>query len=339
MPVELIKGEFSEEAHKALAALDGASAANTKKINDFLDKQEEANQKLISDLAVKAKTEKEAEDRMNVIEVELKRLPIGNPEVNSKKEELKAYHLFMTKGDKNLSEAELKFLRTDVDPDGGFLVPVEQDLAVSIKKITEISNVRAVAKVRTLNAKTLRLSTRSTLLSGGWAGEAEEGVDSNSTYGREELTAKKLQVSSAITVEELQDATPNMISEINSDVVERFAQLEGLAFVNGDSNKKPEGFMINEDIPSIDSGQATTFDFDNLIDLTGELKKGYDPIYAFNRQTLAFIRKLKDDAGNYIWRQGNLGAGIPNAINGDPYIILQDMPSINCFYLQKLPCC
>ncbi len=135
-------------------------------------------------------------------------------------------------------------------------------------------------------------------------------------------------MSSAITIEELQDATPNMVSEINSDVTERFAQLEGTAFVNGDSNKKPEGFMVNSDIPSINSGSAATFDFDNLITLTGELKEGYDPMYAFNRQTLAFIRKLKDDAGNYIWRQGNLGAGIPNAINGDPYIILQDMPNI-----------
>ena len=98
-----------------------------------------------------------------------------------------------------MSQAELKYLRTNSNVDGGFLVPSEQDSEI-IKPMTEISDVRSLAKVRTLNSKTLKLSTRASLLTGGWAGEGETGLSSNSTYGRQELTAKRLTVSSAITV-------------------------------------------------------------------------------------------------------------------------------------------
>ncbi len=316
--------ETNQDAQmKALAALEGASEAQAKKINDFLDAQEAKNQELVAKEAEAKKAEAALEEKIDSLEAEIKRAPLGTDEAEAKKAEAKAFQNYFAKG-----VVDSKYLRTDINPDGGYLVPVEQDLTPSIRKITEISNVRALAKVRTMNAKTLRLSTRSSLLSGGWAGEGETGIDSCSTYGREELVAKKLQVSCGITIEELQDATPNMISEIGSDVNERFAQMEGAAFVNGDGSKKPEGFMFNTDIASIDSGDASEITFDSLIDLTGELKTGYDPVYVFNRRTLAAIRKLKDGASAYIWRAGNLGAGIPNTINGVSYAILEDMPDI-----------
>ena len=318
-----IKDTSQEAQMKALAALEGASESQAKKINEFLDSQEAKNQELVKAQAESKKEKDELESKFNSLEAELKRAPIGSDEAESKKAELSAFKNFFSTG-----AVDTKYLRTDINPDGGYLVPVEQDLTPSIRKITEISNVRALAKVRTMNAKTLRLSTRSSLLTGGWAGEGELGIDSCSTYGREELVAKKLQVSCGITVEELMDATPNMISEIGSDVNERFTQMEGAAFVNGDGSKKPEGFMFNPDITSIDSGDANAITFDSLIDLTGELKTGYNPVYVFNRRTLAAIRKLKDGASNYIWRAGNLGAGVPNSINGVSYAILEDMPDI-----------
>jgi HK97 family phage major capsid protein len=322
MTIETIK-DPSNESYKALEALQGASEAQSKKINEFLDSQESKNQELVAKQAETLKAASELEEKMGSLEAEIKRSPMGSDEAESKKSEMKAFSEFFSKG-----SVDTKYLRTDINPDGGYLVPVEQDLGLSIKNITEISNVRSLAKVRTMNAKTLRLSTRSSLLTAGWAGEGEVGIDSFSNYGKEELVAKKLQVSCGITIEELQDATPNMISEIGSDVNERFAQVEGASFVNGDGSKKPEGFMFNADITSINSGDASLITFDSLISLTGELKTGYNPVYAFNRRTLADIRKLKDGAGAYIWRAGNLGAGLPNTINGVSYAILEDMPDI-----------
>lgn len=325
---------MSEEIQKTnelLSALrkshEEGNVALESKLNAKLDAQEAKNIALNEALNAERKSREEGESKMSALEADLKRGNFGAEEKESKNHELKAYESFFIKGDRGLSDAEMKYLRTDSNVDGGYLVPVEQD-ALLIKKITEVSDVRSVAKVRTLNAKTLKLSTRSSLLTGGWAGEGETGLTDNSTYGREELTAKKLTVSSAITVEELQDANINMINEINADVLEGFRQLEGAAFVNGTGSKQPEGFMTDSNIGSINSGLAAALTFDSLLSVTGELKTGYNPIYAFNRRTLATIRTMKDGSGAYIWQAGNLAAGVPNSIGGTSYAIFEDMPDI-----------
>ena len=322
-----------KEMNEALGALRKQVESSTpdqgvvKRCNDFLDGQETKNQELTKNLSEERKSREDLEEKMVSIEADLKRGSLGSEVKQSKEAELKVYDTFFRRGEKQISQEEMKYLRTDSNVDGGFLVPSEQSSDI-IKKITEISDVRSLAKVRTLNAKTLKLPTRSTLLTGGWAGEGETGLSSNSTYGRQELTAKRLTVSSAITAEELQDANVDMVNEINSDVRESFAQLKGRAFINGDGVKQPEGFMTNADITSINSGDANLLSFDSLISVTGQVVKGYNPVYAFNRLTLANIRTMKNGFGAYVWQSGNLAAGIPNAIAGTSYSVLNDMPNI-----------
>jgi HK97 family phage major capsid protein len=296
-------------------------------LNAKLDAQEIKNANLVKTIALEKKAREDGEAKLAAFEADMKRGNLQGSDKEVKKLEMKAFENLIIKGSHRLSDAEMKYLRTDSNVDGGYLVPIEQSSEI-IKKITEVSDVRAFAKVRTLNAKTLRLSTRSALLTGGWAGEAEEGLTNNSQYGREELVAKKLTVSSAITIEELQDAGVNMVNEMSSDVRERFAQLKGASFVNGTGSKQPEGFMANADITSIVSGNAALLTYDSLIKVTGELKTGYNPIYAFNRRTLANIRTMKDGNGAYIFQAGNLGAGVPNQIGGSSYAVLEDMPDI-----------
>ena len=320
------------QVNEALAALRAEvksfapDQAVIKKCNDFLDAQETKNQDLTTKLSEERKSREDLQEKMVSLEADLKRGSLGSDEKDSIEAEMKSYENFIMKGE-SISQEELKYLRTNVNVDGGFLVPTEQSTEI-IKKITEISDVRSLAKVRTLNAKTLKLSTRSALLTGGWAGEGETGLTSNSQYGRLELTGKRLTVSSAITVEELQDANVNMVNEINSDVRESFAQLKGASFVNGNGVAQPEGFMTNADITSINSGDGSLLTFDSLIKVTGQIKTGYNPMYAFNRLTLADIRTMKDGSGAYIWQSGNLAAGVPNAIAGTSYAVLNDMPNI-----------
>jgi HK97 family phage major capsid protein len=297
------------------------------KIESILAKNEEDSQELTKSLKEAEKKSAELEERYNSLEAEVKRVPLCGDADEEKKAELKAFESFIVKGEDFLGEAEKKYLRTDVNSDGGYLVPVQQESEI-IKQITEISPIRNIAKVRTMGAKTMRMPVRSALVAGGWVGEGEQDSLSNSTYGNEELTAKGLQVTVQITRHELQDATPNMVAEIGSDVAESFAQVEGAAFVNGDGSEKPEGFMFDSRVGEINSGDAGNLTFDSLISVTGEIKTGYSPVYGFNRKTLAVIRGLKDGASNYVWRQGNLGAGIPNSIMGSPYVEIPDMPDI-----------
>jgi HK97 family phage major capsid protein len=317
-----------DEVHVALKELreemdkKSPDLSKVEKLEEICDAHEAKSQELVKNMTEEKAAREELEAKFKELEADASRPNLAAESKNEALEELKAFENYVVKGD-----LEEKYLRTDVNSDGGYLVPIQQESEI-IKKITEISPIRQVAKVRTMGSKTMRMPVRSALVSGSWVGEGVEDSLSASTYGREELVAKSLQVTVQITRHELQDATPNMVAEINSDVAEAFAQLEGTAFVNGNGVEKPSGFMTDSRVSEINSGSASTISFDNFAELEGQLKTGYSAIYGFNRSTLATVRNLKDGAGAYIWRAGNLGAGIPNSINGTSYIEIPDMADI-----------
>lgn len=224
-------------------------------------------------------------------------------------------------------DAEQKaLLRTDSDTAGGYLVPSEMDNTI-VKKITEVSDIRSIARVRTIAAKSMEVPVRATIPAATYEGEGESGGDSNSTYENETLTTFRQTFSTPITMDMLMDSAFSMESEIMSDASEAFAKGEGAAFVNGTGHKQPSGFLQDARIGGLTSSTAGTIDADDVILITGELKTGYSPVYVFNRRTLAFLRTLKATDGNFLWQPG-LNGVVANTINGFPYLIADDMPDI-----------
>lgn len=323
--------DFEQKHLEALNALRDEtkklSPEQKSEINKLLDSQEEKNQAKLRELNEKSKKIEELEDRYNSLEADLKR-GLGGEEKQAKTQELKAFETYLRKQSQFLGQEELKYLRTDVDSEGGYLVPSPLEGEI-IKKITEISNLRSVARVRPMSTKTSSTPSRTNIVSAGMVGEGETDTLSNSKYGLEKLIAKKCQVTSQSSVDELEDAGYDVLNLMSQDVAETMAQLEGSQFVNGNgAGNNCEGFLTNSNVPFIVSSVADKITFDSLIHATGQLKYGYNPIYAFNRKTLAEIRKLKDGEGGYLWQAGNLAAGVPNQLNGYNYIILPDMPDI-----------
>jgi HK97 family phage major capsid protein len=127
----------------------------------------------------------------------------------------------------------------------------------------------------------------------------------------------------------LMDSSFDMQSEIMQDAGESFAQGEGSGFVVGTGFKQPEGFTVNADVlaNARTSAVSATIGFDDMMNLTGDLKTGYNPVYVLNRTTLAFLRTLKGGDGHPLWMPGMNGM-VMNTINGFPYLIANDMPDI-----------
>lgn len=321
--------ELRATYEKGAAKLDALDMAKIEKCQNFLDAQEIKNQELQKEINLKNQSIEDLNSKMNSLEADLKRGVFNSAEEKqAKTQELKAFETYLRKANQFISTEELKYLRTDVDSEGGYLVPsvVAGDI---IKKITEISNIRSVATVRPMSSKSLSTPSRTNIVSAGMVGEGESDSLSNSKYGLEKLVAKKGQVTSQASIEELEDATYDVMNLMASDVAEEFARLEGAQFVNGSgAGNNCEGFMSNANIASINSGSSSAITFDSLIEVTGELKTGYSPIYGFNRRTLAEIRTLKNSTNNYLWQAGNLAAGVPNQLSGYNYIILNDLPDI-----------
>jgi HK97 family phage major capsid protein len=146
--------------------------------------------------------------------------------------------------------------------------------------------------------------------------------------GNEEIPLNKLSVYSIVTNELLMDSEFNVASEVQMDVAEDFAQLEGAGFINGvAANNEPEGILTNSSIQQVETKVAGQIDLDTFINTQGELKSGYDGSWMMNRRTIAKVRLLKDGQGQYLWNPDNT-AGQPLTLLGDTVISAIDVPDV-----------
>ena len=82
-------------------------------------------------------------------------------------------------------------------------------------------------------------------------------------------------------------------------------------------------------LQKIITGAAGQITGDNLIDLIHALKAGYraNGTWMMGNLTVAYMRKLKDKEGNYLWRPG-LEAGAPSVLLGYGITENEDMPDV-----------
>lgn len=330
MTQEVTIQEVKEAVHELQQTINSKGAIDQEKldkINVTLDAHEAANQEVVTQLKQAEKHEEEFKERIEALELELARAAPAAGKNYKETDEYKALDDYIKKGwDMNV---ELKAtLRTDNDTSGGYLVPTEMDNMIT-KKITEVSAIRSIARVRTISSKSLEMPIRNTIPTATYEGEGETGADSVSAYDNETLTAFRQTFTSPITKDMLMDSAFDMEAEIMSDAAEAFAKGEGNGFVVGTGFKQPEGFLVNATVVANarTSTTSATIDPEDVIFLTGDLKVGYDPVYVMNRSTLAFLRTLKSTTGQFLWQPG-LNGPVANTLNGFPYLIAQDMPDI-----------
>ena len=280
------------------------------------------------------------------IESAMKRIGNGSPEVKTEhrvNQWARAVVSAHTMGVANLSdeqkkifndvEAEYKALNAGSLTDGGYLAPSELVREI-IKGETELSPVRALARVRQTMMRVVEIPKRSGQFAAQWVAEqgtkaATEGL----VYGMEEIPTHEMFALIDITNQMLEDGAFDMEDEINEESSEQFALAEGTAFVTGNGVGKPEGFMTSSAVGTSNSGNATTVadangQADGLITLKHSIKTAYarNATWVMNRTTLGSVRKLKDGNNQYIWMPG-IALGKPNTIDGDPYVEMPDMPN------------
>ena len=305
----------------------GEAKAKIEKLEKDLFSFEEKNQKLVLEMAEAKKADEELEKGFKNLERQVYMMP-NSMNKSEKTEAMKAFEKMARHGKASLTAEEIKYLRTDSNTDGGYLAPPEYVNEI-VKKITEISPVRSIARIRTTSSPKMEIPKRESLMEAYWVGEGGSITSSCSSYGLNTIKVNKLSALCPVTLEELQDAAFNIETEITSDVAERFAQKEGAAFVSGNGINKPEGFMFASGIQESNSGAAADITTDGFIDMLGKLKTGYNPTWGLNRRTFARMLKLDDGASQYaFFSPGNLSAGIPNTILGLPYVLMEDLDDI-----------
>lgn len=213
-------------------------------------------------------------------------------------------------------QIDFKTLRTDSETQGAYLIPQIMDNEIR-KNVTEISPVRAFARVRVAPGKTMDIPRRLALPTAYYEGEAEQDEKGQSTYGSEQVTLYRQSITVPATLDMMVSSAFDLEREIASDVGEAFGRGEGTAFVSGLGVKGPQGFISDSRVEVVDTGTTGEVDFLDMANIAGKLKRGQNPMWFFNRRTLAKLWQIKSSIGVPIWSP--VAGQTPATVWGFPY--------------------
>lgn len=240
------------------------------------------------------------------------------------------------------------------DPSGGYLVPAE--LAAGLRtRLFDTSPMRSIASVATVGVDIWeQINDTGDGITGGWVGEkSARSATETPALGVKEIRVHEQYAYPQLTQKMLEDAVRvNAADWLTSKTTNKMVRVENTAFVSGNGIAKPFGFLSYAGAATTqgDSARAwgklqyipvgasgafpvisgkTAANPNALIDIIYAVKSAYrlNANWAMNRMTVAAVRKLKDDQGNFLWQPG-LQAGQPSMLNGYGIAELDDMPDI-----------
>lgn len=178
---------------------------------------------------------------------------------------------------------------TNSGADGGYLVPDETEREIG-RRLTTASPIRAISGVRQISSNVYKKPFATTGAATGWTGETDSRAETTTpTLTELEFPAMELYAMPAASATLLDDSAVNIDEWLASEVELAFATQEGTAFVTGDGNKKPTGFMSYTKIAEaswawtkigyvktgVSGDFAASNPADNLVDLAYALKAAY----------------------------------------------------------------
>ncbi|SDI07091.1 phage major capsid protein [Pseudomonas panipatensis] len=253
-----------------------------------------------------------------------------------------AFMQFVRKGvDTGLGELQAKALQIGVEADGGYAVPEELDRAI-IELLRDESPMRQVCNQITVGTPDYKRLVNLGGAGAGWVGETAPRPETG-TPALAQINAfmGEIYANPQATQTSLDDMFFDAEGWLNSEVGREFSEMEGSAFLLGNGTNKPKGVLayplaVTGDktrpygtLQKLISGTAGAFNGDKLIDLVHALKAGYrsSATWMMNNLSVAYVRKLKDSDGNYLWRPG-LEVGQPSSLIGYGITENEDMPDI-----------
>jgi len=236
-----------------------------------------------------------------------------------------------------------KGLTTVEESRGGYLVPslIYDRILTSLD---DYSPIRKLARRLTISTSSVEILLSKKDPEAGWVGEVDDrGETTPPELFKLKIPVHELYAKPKASQKLLDDASLDVENWLVHKVAEKMAKMETSAFLFGDGNNKPKGFLAQEfvdkedwtwgKIEKISSGVAGGFQAENgadiLIDTLQAMKSAYlkDAVWIMSRSALAEIRKLKDqNTGQYLWQPGL--AGTPQNLLGYPVVICDEMPAL-----------
>jgi HK97 family phage major capsid protein len=201
-----------------------------------------------------------------------------------------AFDGYMRTGDsEGLRALERKAMSVGSNPDGGYTVTAETENAIG-RRLADISPIRSISGRREISTGVYRKPMMTAGPAVGWVGETAARPQTDTpVIDALNFPAMELYAMPAATATLLEDTAVDLEEWLASEVEQAFADQEGTAFVTGDGNNKPKGFLAYDNVANaswswgnigyVASGAAGAFPASNpsdvLIDLIYALRAGY----------------------------------------------------------------
>ncbi len=220
-------------------------------------------------------------------------------------------------------------LSEGIDTDGGYLVPEEYDSRL-IEGLEEENIFRRLGTTITTSGER-KINIAGSKPAAAWIDEGEALTFGDAKFDQINLDAHKLHVAVKVTEELLYDNAFGLENYLIRQFSRALANAEEDAFLNGDGTGKPLGIFAEEGGGEIGvtAASATEITADEIINLVYALKRPYRKKAKFimNDATIAALRKLKDENGQYLW-QPSLQAGEPDRLFGYEVMTSAYVPNI-----------
>lgn len=350
--------EMREANDRRLEKLEKGQESRAKELDIQADRWNtkiDESLKLLSALRVENEAQK---TRLELLEALADR-PKGTPEEQLKAKELKTWTAFLRSGfqDSNiksqLQEVRKQMREIEQKTDsvligsallGGNAVPTVIGSAIERLELA-YSDVVGLVTTRNLSSS----DNYGELVSiagtnGGWAAESGSRSQTNAPNWRKVTpTHGELFALPRVSNWSLQDIMFDVVGQLTQDIAETMAITKSTAIYSGSGSSQPTGIVHSAPTSSNDyaspqraaavfqyvatgSSPITAVTADMIIDLQYKLRPRYqmNARWFMNTTTQAFVRKLKDDYGQYLW-QMNLQAGQPPTLLGKPIATWEDL--------------
>jgi len=221
---------------------------------------------------------------------------------------------------------------------GGYTVPVElsNQIIKSMKAWGPLYDEDICTVIATSNGVTIKIPTvDDTAVT---AGQHAEGTAMTDDGGKDVVFGQKSLESYGydtewvkFSLELARDSIFNMESLLGQLLGERLGRIANLQLTTGDGTGDPNG-VVTASTKGVDAALATAVTYDELINLVHSIDPAYRQSpkvrFMFNDLTLAYLRKLKDGDGKYIWTNSDVQNGVPGTIFGYRYSVNQAMDGV-----------
>ena len=235
-------------------------------------------------------------------------------------------------------QLEGKALSTTVNSDGGYLVDPQTSATIQ-SVLQSTASLRAVAAVVNVEATSYDVLIDHSDIGAGWQTETGSVADSDTPIiDRISIALHELSALPKASQRLLDDSAFDIETWLAGRIADKFARAEANAFINGDGNDQPRGFLNHTKVADaswawdslgyIASGvDGEIGNGDAIADLVYALGAVYrsNGTFVMNSKTAGIVRKLKDSDGRFLWSDG-LAAAEPARLMGYPVLIAEDMP-------------